>query len=177
MRPLETALSGVTVMESDTWNDGRGFFMEAFRADSFFRVTGCEPAFVQDNLSRTTRNVLRGLHAQRRRPQGKLIRVVRGEVFDVAVDINAKSKSFGRWFGTILSDVNRWQIWIPPGHAHGFVVLSDTADMLYKCTEYYDANDEIGVVWNDPDIGIAWPVAEPAVSPRDARLPALLALR
>jgi dTDP-4-dehydrorhamnose 3,5-epimerase len=177
MRVVETALSGVTVMESNAWNDGRGFFMEAFRADSFFRVTGYEPAFVQDNLSRTTRNVLRGLHAQRRRPQGKLIRVVRGEVFDVSVDINAKSKSFGRWFGTILSDVNRCQVWIPPGHAHGFVVLSDTADMLYKCTEYYDANDEIGVVWNDPDIGIAWPVAEPAVSPRDARLPSLLSLR
>jgi dTDP-4-dehydrorhamnose 3,5-epimerase len=177
MKIVATALSGVCVIEPTLFRDERGFFMESFRADDFARQTRSDPVFVQDNHSCTVRNVLRGLHAQRRRPQGKLIRVVRGEVFDVAVDVDPESGSYGQWFGTILSESNRHQIWIPPGHAHGFVVLSDVADMLYKCTDYYDPGDEIGVAWNDPDIGIEWPASAPLVSAKDARLPTLRDLR
>ena len=173
MKIVATALSGVCVLEPTVWRDERGFFMETFRAADFVRQTGSAAVFVQDNHSSTVRNVLRGLHAQRSSPQGKLIRVVRGEVFDVVVDVEPKSASYGKWFGTTLSETNRHQIWIPPGHAHGFVALSVVADMLYKCTAYYDPSDEIGVVWNDPDIGIAWPVSDPLVSAKDSRLPRL----
>jgi dTDP-4-dehydrorhamnose 3,5-epimerase len=132
---------------------------------------------VQDNHSRSRRGILRGLHAQRHYPQGKLVRVSRGEVFDVAVDIDPRSPRFGKWVGSILSDTNGRQLWIPPGYAHGFAVLSEVADFEYKCTEYYHPEDEAGVIWNDPDIGIDWPIEQPVLSEKDRTLPTLAALR
>lgn len=157
--------------------DGRGFFLETFRADQYAQFVGVDTEFVQDNHSRSRRGVLRGLHAQRLNPQGKLVRAMRGEVFDVAVDIERGSKTYGGWVGIILSDSNHRQLWIPPGYAHGFVVLSDVADFAYKCTDYYRPDDEIGVLWNDPDIGIDWPLNRPLLSSKDSVLPRLRDLR
>ena len=174
MKVTETVLPGVLVIEPKVFGDSRGFFQETFRADAY-RNLGI-PDFVQDNHSRSVKGVLRGLHSQRLRPQGKLVRVARGAVLDVAVDINPASSTFGRHVAVELSDENHRQFYIPPGYAHGFCVLSDTADFLYKCTEYYQPGDEIGVLWNDPDIGIAWPVTHPQLSDKDRGLPSLQAL-
>jgi dTDP-4-dehydrorhamnose 3,5-epimerase len=171
MRVIETVLPGVLILEPKVHGDSRGFFQETWRADTYNNIG--IPPFVQDNHSRSSKGVLRGLHAQRLRPQGKLVRVSRGTVFDVAVDINPHSSTFGQHVAVELSDSNHRQLYIPPGYAHGFCVVSDDADFLYKCTEYYQPGDEIGVLWNDPAIGIQWPVSEPLLSAKDEALPTL----
>jgi dTDP-4-dehydrorhamnose 3,5-epimerase len=152
--------------------DARGFFMESFHADKF-RAQGLPESFVQDNHSRSGRGVLRGLHYQLEHPQGKLVRVVTGEVFDVAVDIRKGSPFFGQWSGALLSEVNQRQLYIPPGFAHGFCTLSEQADFLYKCTDFYAPGDEYGIAWDDPAIGIQWPAMEYALSDKDRRNPLL----
>lgn len=173
MKFSETALPGVVLIEPDVFRDPRGFFLETFRANRY-RENGVPYDFVQDNHSRSTRGTLRGLHAQRRRPQGKLVRALRGEIFDVAVDIRPGSKTFGQHVSARLSDENFHQLFVPPGFAHGFCVLSDVAEVEYKCTDYYDAADEIGARWDTA--GIDWPLREPLLSAKDGRLPSLAAL-
>lgn len=177
MKVIETGLPGVVIIELRVIGDERGFFLETFHAKRYTQHIGISLPFVQDNHSRTCRGVLRGLHAQRHYPQGKLVRAVRGEVFDVVVDIDPASRTFSQWIGTVLSDSNHRQLWIPPGYAHGFLVLSEIADLEYKCTDYYHPDDEIGVLWNDPGIGIEWPLDEPIVSAKDRALPVLSELR
>lgn len=177
MKVIETRLPGVKIIEPTVYGDERGFFVETFQAERYRREAGIEHTFVQDNHSRSSRGVLRGLHAQSINPQGKLVRVARGEVFDVAVDIDPRSSTFGVWVGVILSDTNQRQFWIPPGYAHGFVVLSETADFEYKCTDYYNPAAETGLIWNDPEVGIEWPVQEPRLSAKDEKLPTLAELR
>jgi dTDP-4-dehydrorhamnose 3,5-epimerase len=152
--------------------DARGFFLETYHRQKY-AAGGIAAAFVQDNHSRSGRGTLRGLHAQVRRPQGKLIRVVEGEIYDVALDIRRGSPTFGRWVGMRISGEDFRQVWIPPGFAHGFCVLSETAHVEYKCTEPYDAADEVSILWSDPDLGIAWPIRDPIVSAKDGRAPRL----
>jgi dTDP-4-dehydrorhamnose 3,5-epimerase len=173
---LPTDIDGVLLVEPDVFRDPRGFFLETFHARKY-REGGIAADFVQDNHSRSGRGTLRGLHTQLRRPQGKLVRAVRGEIFDVAVDLRPGSKTFGRWTGATLSEENFRQIWVPPGFAHGFCVLSEMAEVEYKCTDFYDKGDEIGILWNDPAIGIDWPVEEPLLSAKDAALPRLSEVR
>lgn len=164
-----TPLPGVFLLEPKTFADDRGVFFESFNARDFEAATGLAPAFVQDNHSISGHGVLRGLHYQIQRPQGKLIRVVRGEIFDVAVDLRRGSPTFGRWTGARLSDGNRLQMWVPAGFAHGFVVLSDGAEVLYKTTDYWFKEHERTVLWNDEAIGIDWPLARaPILAPKDA---------
>ena len=172
MRVVPSTLPGVLVIEPDVREDGRGFFVETYQAERY-REHGIVGTFVQDNHSRSIGGTLRGLHLQLRRPQGKLIRVIEGEIFDVAVDVRRGSPAFGRWVGVSLSAANFKQCFIPPGFAHGFCVLSPIAQVEYKCTDLYDPASEIGIAWNDPAIGIAWPVTEPLLSPRDGRHPTL----
>jgi dTDP-4-dehydrorhamnose 3,5-epimerase len=169
----QTALAEVLVLTPRFFRDGRGFFTESFNKRAFAEAVGEHFEFVQDNHSRSTRGVLRGLHYQLPpRAQGKLVRVVSGEIFDVAVDMRRTSVTFGRWFGVVLSAEKGNQLWIPPGFAHGFLTLSDTADVLYKASDYYDPACERSVIWNDPDIGIAWNLeAEPILSEKDAVAP------
>jgi len=158
---IPTSIPDVLVIEPKVFGDDRGFFFESFNLRLFREKTGLNPTFVQDNHSRSSRNVLRGLHYQIRQPQGKLVRVVAGEVFDVAVDVRRSSPTFGKWAGTLISAENKRQLWIPPGFAHGFLVLSDSADFLYKTTDYYAPEHERSILWNDPDIGIDWPLLAP----------------
>jgi len=176
-RVIETPLPGVLVIEPGVFGDARGFFVESFRA-SWLRDAGVDATFVQDNQSRSRRGVLRGLHYQRINPQGKLVHAARGAVYDVAVDIRRGSPSFGRWFGALLDDVSHRMLWIPPGFAHGFCVLSDEADFAYKCTQYYDPDSDAGVRWDDPAIGIDWPDsgAPYQLSDKDRRQPPLAEL-
>ena len=159
MQALPTALAGVLILEPTVFGDARGFFLESYNRRRFAAVTGVDPDFVQDNHSRSAKGVLRGLHYQLHRPQGKLVRVTQGAVFDVAVDIRPASPSFGRWLGVELTGDNQRQLWVPPGLAHGFVVLSDSADFLYKTTDYYAPEHERCIAWDDPGIGIDWPLA------------------
>jgi dTDP-4-dehydrorhamnose 3,5-epimerase len=173
---VETEIPGVLIVEPDVFRDARGFFLETFHAAKY-RQGGIAFDFVQDNHSRSMRGTLRGLHAQLRKPQGKLVRAVRGEIWDVAVDLRPGSKTFGRWTAATLNEENFRQIWVPPGLAHGFCVMSETAEVEYKCTDFYDKADEIGVAWNDPQIGIAWPLASPLLSAKDAALPSLAEVR
>ncbi|MFA5663600.1 dTDP-4-dehydrorhamnose 3,5-epimerase [Castellaniella sp.] len=173
MKVIETALAGVLIIEPTVFTDARGCFMESFSARRYSEQAGITQAFVQDNLSRSRHGVLRGLHFQQRHPQGKLVSVVHGRVYDVVVDITPGSPSFGRHLGLELSDRNRRQLWVPPGFAHGFCVLSDWADQSYKCTQYYDPDDEAGLAWNCPEVAIDWPIAQPLLSPRDQRHPTL----
>ena len=172
MTVSETGLPGVLVIEPRVFGDARGFFLERFHAECYADA-GIPGPFVQDNHSRSQRGILRGLHFQKRHPQGKLVEVVSGEVYDVAVDVRPGSDTFGRWTGVRLSAENHRQLWVPPGFAHGFVVLSESADFLYKCTDVYHPEDEGGVIWNDPDLGIDWPLADPQLSHKDAALPRL----
>jgi dTDP-4-dehydrorhamnose 3,5-epimerase len=172
MRFLSTELPGVVIIEPDVYRDPRGFFLESYHFQKY-RDGGILLSFVQDNHSHSVRGTIRGLHAQRQRPQGKLLRVIEGEIFDVAVDIRKGSPTFGRWIGIDLSSENFRQCYIPPGFAHGFAVLSPSAQLEYKCTDYYDPTDEIGVLWNDPEIGIAWPVKDPILSAKDLAAPRL----
>ena len=167
MNVIQTDVEGVLIIEPKVFGDERGFFLETFQAKRYQQEAGIELPFVQDNHSRSTKGVLRGLHFQKTKPQGKLVRVVSGEVFDVAVDIRPDSKTYGKWAGTLLSAENKHQFWVPPGLAHGFVVLSDTADFEYKCTDYYDPADEGSLIWNDPDLAIEWPITEPILSEKD----------
>ena len=169
MQVFETAIPDVKLIEPKVFGDDRGFFLESFQAERYAEQAGITLAFVQDNHSRSARNVLRGLHFQRSKPQGKLVRVVRGEVLDVAVDIRRGSPTFGNVVAEILSEDNKRQLWIPPGLAHGFVVLSDTADFEYTCTDYYDPSDEGSLIWNDPDLNIDWRVTDPILSAKDAQ--------
>ena len=172
MKVTATEIPGVVAIEPDVFRDPRGYFMETFHAGKF-RSQGLPDTFVQDNQSRSARGVLRGLHYQLQHPQGKLVRVVNGEVFDVAVDIRKGSPFFGRWVGAVLSDENMKQVYIPPGFAHGFCVLSEQADVVYKCTDLYAPGDEYGIAWNDPGIGIEWPQMEYRLSDKDGRNPRL----
>jgi dTDP-4-dehydrorhamnose 3,5-epimerase len=163
-----TAIPDVLMLEPKVFGDSRGFFFESFNEQDFAQVTGLNVKFVQDNHSRSAKDVLRGLHYQLQQPQGKLVRVVRGAVFDVAVDIRRSSPTFGQWVGCELSEDNHRQFWVPPGFAHGFVVLSDSADFLYKTTDYYAPAHERCIAWDDPDIGIEWPlVMKPLLSAKD----------
>lgn len=156
MNVIRTEIPDVLIIEPKVFGDARGFFLESFNDKAFREATGLDLKFVQDNHSRSGRGVLRGLHYQLQQPQGKLVRVVRGEVFDVAVDVRRSSPTFGKWTGVILSESNHRQFWVPPGFAHGFLVLSESADFLYKTTEYYAPQHERCIAWNDPSIGIDW---------------------
>jgi len=169
MEVTKTAIDGVLLLAPKVFGDSRGFFFESFNALVFAEATGLQLDFVQDNHSRSARHVLRGMHFQVNRPQGKLVRVVRGEVFDVAVDIRRDSPTFGRWVGERLSETNQRQLWVPPGLAHGFLVLSESADFLYKTTDYYDPASERCLAWNDPTVRIDWPLdgQAPALSGKD----------
>ena len=168
MKAIPTAIPDVLVLEPKVFGDARGFFLESFNQRAFNQATGLEVEFVQDNHSRSAKGVLRGLHYQLQQPQGKLVRVVRGAVFDVAVDIRESSPHFGHWVGVELNEDNHRQLWIPPGFAHGFLVLSDSADFLYKTTDYYAPEHERAILWNDPSIGIDWPLTtEPLLSTKD----------
>lgn len=168
MKVTPTAIPDVLLIEPKVFGDDRGFFFESFNQKVFEEATGLQATFVQDNHSKSSRNVLRGLHYQIKRPQGKLLRVVQGEVFDVAVDIRKDSKTYGQWVGQILSAENKKQLWIPPGFAHGFLTLSETAEFLYKTTDYYAPEHERCIAWDNPKIGIKWPLtAAPILSEKD----------
>ena len=172
MNAIETAIPGVLILEPRVFGDARGFFFESFNQRVFDELTGTNHSFVQDNHSRSAKGVLRGMHFQTQQAQGKLVRVVRGKVFDVAVDIRKDSPAYGQWFGLELSEENQRMLWVPPGLAHGFLVLSDTAEFLYKTTEYYAPQYEASLAWNDPTVNIDWPLAdngivEPQLSAKD----------
>ena len=170
MKATRLAIPDVVLIEPKVFGDARGFFFESFNQKAFDEATGTNHQFVQDNHSRSAQGVLRGLHYQIQHPQGKLVRVARGSVWDVAVDIRKGSPSFGQWVGAELSEDNQHQLWVPPGFAHGFVVLSDSADFLYKTTDYYAPQHERCIAWNDPRLAIAWPYAgEPQLSAKDAQ--------
>lgn len=172
MRFLPTDLPGVVIVEPVVHRDPRGFFLESYHRGKF-AAGGIDVEFVQDNHSKSAGGILRGLHAQVKKPQGKLLRVVEGAIFDVAVDIRPWSATYRRWVGVELSADSFRQLYIPPGFAHGFCVLGDGTQVVYKCTELYDATDEVAIAWNDPDLGIAWPIQQPSLSARDAAAPTL----
>lgn len=170
MKVIEAGIPEVLILEPRVFEDERGFFFESFNQHVFEEKTGLSPRFVQDNHSHSARSVLRGLHYQVNQPQGKLVRVVAGEVFDVAVDLREHSPTFGKWCGTTLSERNKRMVWIPEGFAHGFLVLSSSADFLYKSTDFYAPQHECCMLWNDPDLGIAWPLIDsPVLSAKDQR--------
>ncbi|HHX3463860.1 TPA: dTDP-4-dehydrorhamnose 3,5-epimerase [Legionella pneumophila] len=169
MNVMETKIPGVKIIEPSVHGDGRGYFYESFQAKRYQDLVGIKDHFVQDNFSRSQKGVLRGLHCQSQQAQGKLVSVLAGEVFDVAVDIRLGSPTFGQWVGVILSGENKKQFWIPKGFAHGFYVLSDVADFTYKCTDYYHPESEFSIHYLDPQLAIDWPLGEPVqLSPKDA---------
>jgi dTDP-4-dehydrorhamnose 3,5-epimerase len=168
----ETSLPGVLLIEPRVFADARGFFLETYNARAF-QDAGLDVTFVQDNHSRSAAGVLRGLHYQEPKAQGKLVRCTRGALYDVAVDIRVGSPHFGKWYGLELSEENQRILWVPPGFAHGFCALSDGADLVYKCTELYDAANDRSIAWNDPDIAIEWPLGDPLLSPKDTAAPRL----
>jgi len=176
VKVTELAVPGVLLIEPKVFEDSRGFFMETYNAGRY-AAHGMPGEFVQDNHSKSIKGTLRGLHYQLGRPQGKLVRVVQGEVFDVAVDVRTGSPYFGRWVGERLSAENRRQMYVPEGFAHGFCVLSDTAEFLYKCTDFYFPADERGIIWNDTEIGIDWPIDAPVLSGKDADLRTLAGMK
>jgi dTDP-4-dehydrorhamnose 3,5-epimerase len=167
MKIIETKLAGVLILEPQVFGDDRGFFLESYNRRRYSQM-GLDVEFVQDNHSRSKKNVLRGLHLQKHNPQGKLVRVATGHVWDVAVDVDPTSPTFRQWEGVDLTEDNHRQLYIPPGYAHGFCVLSATADFEYKCTQFYTPDDEVGLRWDDPELGIRWPVSAPVLSTRDA---------
>jgi len=169
MKIETTNLTGVLVITPEVFSDSRGFFLESFSAKKY-KENGINFDFVQDNISRSSKGVLRGLHFQKANPQGKLVSCLRGAVFDVAVDLRKDSNTFSNYFAIELTDSNHKQLWIPPGFAHGFCVLSNSADFHYKCTSFYDAKDESGIIWNDPEINIDWPIDNPLISNKDRML-------
>ena len=168
MKVHKTNLDKCIVIEPEVFSDHRGFFLETYQQNKYRDLVGINENFVQDNYSRAIKHVLRGLHFQIKKPQGKLVRVVKGEVYDVAVDIRPNSPTFGKWTSIILSEKNKKQLWIPKGFSHGFLVLSDFADFEYKCTDYYDPLDEGGIIWNDPYLKISWPINNPILSKKDS---------
>lgn len=172
MKVTKTKLAGCVIIEPKVYGDHRGFFKETFQAERYREEAGLQLPFVQDNHSRSTKGVLRGLHFQKTKPQGKLVSCSMGEVFDVAVDLRFGSPTYGQWEGVVLTGDNHLQFYVPPGFAHGFLVLSEIADFQYKCTDYYDPLDEGGVMWNDPDLAIDWPLGdiEPKLSEKDLKL-------
>ena len=170
MKFILTEIPGVIIVEPDVFGDHRGFFMESWHAEKFAEA-GIDAQFVQDNNSRSSQGILRGLHYQIEQPQGKLVRVLSGEVFDVAVDLRRDSPTFGKWFGMTLNDIDKKMLWVSPGFAHGFYVISEQADFFYKCTELYAPEHERAIRWDDPDLAIDWPIAsgqEPVLAPKDA---------
>ena len=167
MQIISTKIDDVKIIEPDLYKDDRGFFLETFSKERYQATLGITDGFVQDNYSHSKKNVLRGLHFQKENPQGKLVQVLSGEIFDVAVDLRKHSVTFGQWVGVHLTAENKKQLWIPAGFAHGFVVLSSHADFHYKCTNYYDPQSEQCLLWNDPDVNIAWPIDNPILSPKD----------
>ena len=169
MHVIDTCISDVKIIQPKIFGDDRGFFLETYERNRYQELLNIDLEFVQDNHSRSSKGVLRGLHFQTKNPQGKLVRVVRGEVFDVAVDIRPESSTFGQWEGVLLSEENKSQFWVPPGLAHGFVVLSDIADFEYKCTDYYNPAYERCLIWNDSDINIEWPIEVPLLSEKDKK--------
>ncbi len=172
---IKTEIDGMFIVEPTVFGDDRGYFLETYHYDEF-KKSGIDAVFVQDNQSKSKRGVLRGLHFQTKRPQGKLVRVIKGEVFDVGVDLRKNSSTFGKWVGAVLSDENKRQLYIPAGFAHGFLVLSDEAEFVYKCTDFYDPQNEGGIIYNDPDININWPISgnmEVLLSQKDSTLPSL----
>lgn len=156
---IETGIEGLVIVEPTVFGDNRGYFMETYNYNEF-AAAGLDMVFVQDNQSKSKKGVLRGLHFQKANPQGKLVRAVRGEVFDVAVDLRVGSKTYGKWYGVLLSEENKRQFYVPEGFAHGFLVMTDTAEFVYKCTRFYDPSDEGGLMWDDPDVGVEWPIKE-----------------
>ncbi|NCO57631.1 MAG: dTDP-4-dehydrorhamnose 3,5-epimerase [Nitrospirae bacterium CG18_big_fil_WC_8_21_14_2_50_70_55] len=168
----ETQLPGVIEIEPELFGDARGFFMEVYQREKY-RAAGIDVEFVQENHSRSALRVLRGLHYQLRHPQGKLMRAVVGEIFDVAVDLRRASPHFGEWAGAVLSAENRRLLYIPPGFAHGFCVTSEVAEVVYQCTDYYDPEDERGILWSDPEIDVHWPITQPILSRKDQHHPLL----
>jgi dTDP-4-dehydrorhamnose 3,5-epimerase len=172
MKINKTPIDGILVIEPDVFKDERGFFLETFHAQKY-KDLGIEKNFVQDNLSFSSKGILRGLHFQHRNPQAKMVQVLLGEVFDVAVDIRRNSPTFGKWFGMMLSQENLCQMYIPEGFAHGYCVVSKTALFAYKCSDFYSPADEGGLFWSDPEIGIEWPVSNPILSKKDSKLPCL----
>jgi dTDP-4-dehydrorhamnose 3,5-epimerase len=177
VKVTQTKLKDCVIIEPKVFGDERGFFLETFQAERYAAQVGITLPFVQDNHSRSSKGVLRGLHFQIKKPQGKLVRVVKGEVYDVAVDIREGSTTFGQWEAVILSEENKIQFWVPPGFAHGFLVLSETADFEYKCTDYYDTSDEGSILWNDPDLNIPWPIDDPNLSDKDVKAEKLVDIK
>ena len=173
MKITKTKLKDCLIIEPKIFGDSRGFFFETFQVERYSELANINFTFVQDNYSRSSKGVLRGLHFQTKKPHGKLVRVVRGEVYDVAVDIRKESPTYGHWEAVVLSEENKLQFWVPPGFAHGFVVLSDVADFEYKCSDYYDPADEGSILWEDPDLNIPWPVKDPKLSEKDLNAPKL----
>ncbi|MEZ8136700.1 dTDP-4-dehydrorhamnose 3,5-epimerase [Vibrio splendidus] len=171
MEVIKTKLNDCVIIRPKVFGDERGFFLETFHEERYEKLAGIKEKFVQDNHSKSTKGVLRGLHFQKTKPQGKLVTVTEGEVYDVAVDLRPNSETFGQYKSIVLSGKNKLQFYVPPGFAHGFCVLSDTAYFQYKCTDYYDPTDESGLLWNDPDIGIDWPIVEPVLSEKDIKQP------
>ena len=172
LETVETPFEGLIEMQPKIWGDSRGFFLEMFQEEIYSQI-GISYPFVQDNLSRSAHGVLRGLHFQVNNPQGKLVTCINGQVLDVVVDLRVDSETFGQHYSVILDSEKRNQLWIPPGFAHGFSVLSEFADFFYKCTDFYAPEDEAGIIWNDPELGVDWKIKSPKVSEKDMKLPSL----
>lgn len=172
LETFETPIAGLIEIQPKIWGDARGFFLEIFQQEIYSYI-GISESFVQDNFSRSTHGVLRGLHFQVNNPQGKLVTCINGQVLDVVVDLRVDSETFGQHHSVILDSEKRNQLWIPPGFAHGFSVLSEFADFFYKCTDFYAPEDEAGIIWNDPELGIDWKIKSPKVSEKDKKLPSL----
>ena len=169
MKVTESGIKGVFIIEPDVYKDDRGFFMETFHIERYRKLLGINLEFVQDNISRSSKNVLRGMHFQKNYPQGKIVKASRGEILDVIVDLRKDSPTYGTWESFRLSEKNKLQVWIPPGFAHGFLVISDSADFEYKCTEYYHPEDELCLKWDDPEVAIDWPINNPLLSEKDKK--------
>ena len=169
MKVTESGIKGVFIIEPDVYKDDRGFFMETFHIERYRKLLGIDLDFVQDNISRSSKNVLRGMHFQKNYPQGKIVKASRGEILDVVVDLRKDSPTYGTWESFRLSEKNKLQVWIPPGFAHGFLVMSDSADIDYKCTEYYHLEDELCLMWNDPEVAIDWTINDPILTEKDKK--------
>ena len=169
MKVTESGIKGVFIIEPDVYEDDRGFFMETFHNERYRKLLGINLDFVQDNISRSSKNVLRGMHFQKNYPQGKIVSASRGEILDVVVDLRKDSPTYGTWESFRLSEKNKLQVWIPPGFAHGFLVMSDSADIDYKCTEYYHPEDELCLMWNDPEVAIDWTINDPILTEKDKK--------
>jgi len=177
MKVIETRLKDCLIIEPEVHGDSRGFFLETYSTNRYAELAGISFSFVQDNHSHSPKGVLRGMHFQKLRPQGKLVRVTHGSVFDVAIDLRKDSETYGKWDGLVLSSENHKQFWVPPGFAHGFLVLEDSTDLVYKCTDYYDHEDQVSLSWKDPSIGIEWPMIPSILNERDANAPYLADLK